>query len=84
MASPLNNAKKKVDLATAGPRVSRIRRNPPPPPKKEPIIAREDRERISATLGVFAIALALAAVIAGVGIYAGWSPRDYQLHYQMD
>ena len=84
MASPLQTAKRTVDLAGGGVRVSRIRRNPPPPPKKEPIIAREDRERISATLGVFAIALALVVVIAGIGIYAGWTPRDYQLHYAMD
>ena len=84
MASPLAPSKRTVDLARAGPRVSRIRRNPPPPPKKEPLVAREDRERISATLGVLAIALALAAVIAAIGIYAGWTPRDYEIRYQMD
>lgn len=84
MASPLAPLKRTVDLAAAGPRVSRIRRNPPPPPRKEPVIAREDRERISATLGVLAVALALAAAIAGIGIYAGWTPRDYALHFRMD
>ena len=84
MASPLNSAKRKVDLAAGGVRVSRIRRNPPPPPKKEPVIAREDRERLQATFGVLAVALALAAVIAGIGINAGWTPRAYQLHYEMD
>ena len=84
MASPLTKAKRSVDLATAGPRVSRIRRNPPPPPPKEPAIAREDRERISATLGILAVALALAAVIAGIGIYAGWTPRDYHMVLELD
>jgi hypothetical protein len=84
MASPLQSAKTTVNLAAAGPRVSRIRRNPPPPPAKAPVLDREDRDKLSATLGVFAIALALAAVIAGIGIHAGWTPRDYELHYQMD
>jgi len=84
MASPLNSAKTKVDLAAAGPRVSRIRRNPPPPAKKERVLDREDREKLSVTVGVLAIALALVAIIAGIGIYAGWTPREYEMHYRMD
>ena len=84
MASPLAPSKRTVDLAKAGPRVSRIRRNPPPPPKKQPVLDREDRDRLSATLGVLAVALALVAVIAGIGIQAGWTPRDYEIRFQMD
>ena len=84
MAAPLNSAKRTVDLAPGGVRMSRIRRNPPPPPKKEPVLDREDRERISATLGVLAVALALAAVIAGIGIYAGWTPREVHMFVQLD
>ena len=83
MASPLHSAKSTVDLAAGGVRVSRIRRNPPPPPAKEPVLDREDREKLSATLGVLAIALALVAIIAGIGIYAGWSPREVQLYLEL-
>jgi hypothetical protein len=84
MALPLNNRKQTVDLAAPVVRGSRIRRNPPPAPKKPPLIDREDREKLSATFGVIAIALAVAAVILGVGIYAGWSPREVELHFRMD
>lgn len=84
MAIPLAPSKRTVDLAGTGPRVSRIRRNPPPPPRKESAIDREDREKISATLGVLAIAIALAAVIATIAITAGWTPRQYEIRYQMD
>ena len=48
------------------------------------MLDREDREKISATLGVLAVAIALAAVIAAIGITAGWTPRQYEMHYQMD
>ena len=84
MASPLNSAKQTVDLAAAGPRVSRIRRNPPPAPKKEPVLDREDREKLSATLGVIGIAVALAIAIVGLGAYAGWTPREHHLYIEMD
>lgn len=84
MATPLKSAKQTVNLAAAGVRGSRIRRNPPPPPKKEPILDREDRETISVTLGVIAVALALAILTAAVAVYAGWTPREVQIHYRMD
>ena len=84
MAMPLLSRKRTVDLAAAGARPSRIRRNPPPPAKKEPVLDREDREKLSATIGVLAIALAMVVVIVGIGIYAGWSPREYEVHYRMD
>ena len=84
MASPLKAGKQTVDLAAGGVRVSRIRRNPPPPVKKVPVIDREDREKITVTVGVLAVALALLVVILGIGIYAGWSPRDYELYINMD
>ncbi len=84
MAIPLNTTKQTVNLAAAGPRVSRIRRNPPPASRKEPVLDREDREKLSALFGVIAIALAIVALIAGLGIYAGWSPREVELYLQMD
>ena len=85
MASPLNTAKQTVNLAPAGsaPRGSRIRRNPPPAPKKEPVLDREDREKMSFLVGLMLITLALVAAIVGVGAYAGSSPRDYQLYFEM-
>jgi hypothetical protein len=84
MAAPLKTGKQTVDLAAGGVRVSRIRRNPPPAPKKEPILDREERETIGATVGVITISLALVVAILGVGIYAGWSPADYELFINMD
>lgn len=84
MAAPLNTRKQTVDLAAPVVRGSRIRRNPPPPPKKEPVLDREDREKISVTFGVLAIALALVVAILGIAIYAGWSPREVELHFRMD
>jgi hypothetical protein len=85
MASPLDTTKQTVNLAPAGAarRVSRIRRNPPPAPAKEPVLDREDREKLSFTFGILAITLALAIAIVGVGAYAGSSPREYQLYFEM-
>ena len=83
MASPLIKRKQPVKLAAQTVRVSRIRRNPPPVAKKEPVIDREDREKIAVTVGVLAVALALLVVTLGLGIYAGWSPADYELHIEM-
>ena len=84
MATPLKSAKQTVNLATAGARGSRIRRNPPPPPKKEPILDREDRERISVTVGVVAFTFALVVLVAAIGAYAGWTPRDVHMFIQLD
>ena len=83
MASPLTSRKQTVNLAAAGARGSRIRRNPPPAPKKEPLIDREDREKIAVTAGVIAFALALVILTAAIGVFAGWTPRDYEIHYRM-
>lgn len=84
MAVPLKTPKQTVNLAAGGVRVSRIRRNPPPLQKKEPLIDREDRETITVSVGVIAFALALMVVVVAAGIYAGWSPADYELFINMD
>ena len=84
MAAPLNTAKRTVNLAAAGPRVSRIRRNPPPAPAKEPMLDREDREKLSVAFGVLGIAIALVVAIVAVGAYAGWTPREVHMFIQLD
>lgn len=84
MASPLSTRKQTVNLAVAAAPASRIRRNPPPAQRKEPVLDREDRDKISFTLGVFVIAAGIAVAIAGLGAYAGWSPSEVELYYQMD
>jgi hypothetical protein len=83
MAAPLNSSKQTVNLA-AGPRVSRIRRSPLPPPRKEPMLDREDREKLSVTFGVIAVAIALSIAIFIFAAYSGWSPREQHLHIALD
>ena len=76
MASPLKSGKQSVNLATDGPRVSRIRRDPPPKVKvKDVDIDSVDRRDVA--IGVIAFALALFVIILAVGAYNGWSPREY-------
>ena len=84
MAAPIKSAKQTVNLAVAGARGSRIRRNPPPAPRKEPVLDREDREKISVTVGIVVFTFALVVLVAAIGAYAGWSPREYEIHYRMD
>jgi len=84
MAVTFKARKQTVDLAAPRIAGSRIRRNPPPPPGKPPVLDREDREKLGTTFGVLGVALALVVVILAVGIYAGWSPREYEVHIQLD
>ena len=84
MAQPLQTAKKSVNLASspapAGPRVSRIRRDPPPPPAPEAIpVDPDERDRSDVIVGIAAFALAIFAVILAFGIYSSWSPREYAI-----
>ena len=84
MAQPLQTAKPTVDLATstAGPRVSRIRREPPPPAEAAKEIEfhdRDERDRSDALVGILAFALAIFAIVVAFGIYSQWSPRDYKI-----
>ena len=83
MASPLK-AKQTVNLAATRVPGSRIRRNPPPAPRKEPMLDREDREKISVTVGIVVFTFALVVLVAAIGAYAGWSPRAVELHFRMD
>ena len=80
MAQPLQTAKPSVDLAKAGPRVSKIRREPLPPAVKEiEVRDRDERDRSDVLVGVLVFALAIFALIVAFGVYSGWSPREYTI-----
>ncbi|MBA3511086.1 hypothetical protein [Sphingomonas sp.] len=83
MASPLQTAKPTVNLASnlasAGPRVSRIRRDPPPPVKEKVVVDFEERDQWVVIVGVLAFALAIFVVILAFGSYSSWSPREYKV-----
>lgn len=76
MARPIPSGKQCVDLASAGPRVSRIRRDPPPV-VKEKVVDLDERDRSAVVVGVLAFALAIFVVILAFGSYSSWSPREY-------
>lgn len=78
MSRPLSSAKKTVDLASSGVRVSRIRRDPPPPKVKQLTLEeRNERDRRNGIIGVIIFALALFVITLGLSSWAGWSPGDY-------
>ena len=77
MASPLTTGKKTVDLASNGPRVSKIRRDPPPKLKEIEVRDPEERDRSDVVVGVIVFALALFVIVLAVGSYSGWSPSQY-------
>ena len=69
-------SKKSVNLATSGPRVSRIRRDPPPKVvEKEVDLDVIDRRDV--VIGVLAFALAVFVITLAFGSFSGWSPREY-------
>lgn len=82
MARPHPTAKPSVslasNLASAGPRVSRIRRDPPPA-VKEKFVDPEERDQWAVVVGVLTFALAIFAIIVAFGSYSGWSPREYSV-----
>ena len=77
MASPLKPGKATVDLAAKDARVSKIRRDPPPPRKPVSIVDRDDRDRRWAAIGIVAFAIAIVAIVIGIGSYNGWSPSQH-------
>ena len=77
MASPLKTGKQSVDLASAGPRVSKIRRDPPPVVKQLEVRDPKELERRDVVIGVLVFALAIFVIILAAGSYWGWSPRHY-------
>ena len=80
MAQPLQTAKPSGNLAKAGPRVSKIRRDPPPAKVKEiEFRDRAERDRSDVLIGILAFALAIFALTVAFGVYSGWSPREYTI-----
>ena len=78
MAQPLHTGKQAVDLASAGPRVSRIRRDPPPA-VKETIVELEESDETIVVVGVLAFALAIFFLVLAFGVYSAWSPSEYTI-----
>ncbi len=66
MAHPIDTAKPSVNLASAGPRVSRIRRDPPPAVKQK-IVDPAERDEWTVLVGVVSFALALVIIIFAFG-----------------
>ncbi|HEY0628857.1 MAG TPA: hypothetical protein VGD23_05960 [Sphingomicrobium sp.] len=79
MASPLKSGKQSVDLASSGPRVSRIRRDPPPAVKQLEVRSHRENERSDVVVGVIVFALAIFVIIIAFGSYSGWSLRQYKV-----
>ena len=84
MASPHPTAKATVNLASnqasAGPRVSRIRRDPPPAVvKRELDLDPEEREQWAVAVGVLTFALAIFVIVLALGSYTGRSPAGYAI-----
>jgi len=77
MARPLASGKPSVNLATAEPRVSKIRRDPPTAVKEIVIRDRDEHNRRNAVIGILTFALAIFDILLAFTSYAGWSPRQY-------
>ena len=80
MARPLPSGKPTVSLASSGPRVSRIRRDPPPPKAEIVVAERNERDARMVAVGVITFALALVVIGLAVMSWVGWSPRSYVAH----
>jgi len=81
MASPLSTGKKSVNLATSGPRVSKIRRDPPPVVKQKVVLPPDERDRRDAVIGILAFTLAILVILLAFAAWSGWSPRQYTVYF---
>jgi hypothetical protein len=81
MASPLQRGKQAVNLAASGAPGSRIRRDPPPVVKEIVVRDRNERDTWMVVIGVVTFALALFVIAIGFSSFAGWSPREYTVHF---
>ncbi len=82
MASPIDTAKPSVNLASAGPRVSRIRRDPPPVVKQK-LVDPAEREQWTVAVGVVTFALAFVIIIFAFGnlSFGSSEQRTIELRY---
>ena len=80
MVSPLASGKQSVSLASAGPRVSKIRRDPPPVVKEIAVPDPDKRDTRTVVVGILTFTLALFVILIGISSALGWSPRDYVAH----
>lgn len=83
MARPHPTAKPTVNLASnpapAGPRVSRIRRDPPPAKVEKIEVDPDERDQWAVIVGILTFALAIAVIVIALGRYSDWSPRAYSI-----
>ena len=93
MTRPSPSGKKAVNLASsaaskpapAGPRVSRIRRDPPPRVRETVVVVdTEEREQWAVIVGILAFALAIFVLVLAFGIYSAWSPREYAVEVRSE
>ena len=81
MANPIQARKQSVILPASGVRKSQIRRDPPPVVKEIVIRDRDDRNRQDVVIGVVTFALVILVIAIGFISVAGWSPRQYSVHF---
>lgn len=81
MAAPLAPMKQSVDLAAAGAKGSRIRRDPPPAERKTVVLSRSERDRRTVLLGIAVSAALLVTILAGFAAYSGWTPRQVTINW---
>ena len=84
MASPLKTGKQSVNLASAAPRVSKIRRDPPPAVKELVVRDPEERDQWEVIVGVLTFALAMFVIIFAFASYSGWSPSKHAIQVRVD
>ena len=84
MARPTPTGKQSVSLASPGPRVSRIRRDPPPVVTEKIVTSPEERDQWEVIVGVLSFALAMFVIIFAFASYSGWSLRDHAIEIRVD
>ena len=75
MARPIDTSKPSVNLAAAGSRGSRIRRDPPPVVKQK-IVDPADSDQWTVLVGVVAFAVAFVIIIFAFGNMSGRSSEE--------
>ena len=87
MTRPLPSGKQSVNLGSApvaaGPRVSKIRRDPPPPVKQKSLRIPDENNRFDAVVGIVAFALAMFVILFAFASYSGWSPAQYSVTIEL-